>query len=76
MHLRCMASRAGTGRKQAAPTLLFPRGGDLHSEIDAALQAADVILLLVSPDLSDSYYCYDVEVRAAKGPGFMLARHV
>lgn len=34
-------------------------------EIDAKLNAADIILLLVSPDFVASDYCYDIEMKRA-----------
>lgn len=40
-------------------------GDDLDHAIDAKLESADVILLLVSPDFLNSDYCYDVEVQRA-----------
>ncbi len=38
-------------------------GDDLDNSIDARLEAADVVLFLVSPDFLASRYCYDIEVR-------------
>ena len=43
----------------------IPAGDAIDHAIDAELQTADVILLLVSPDFLHSSYCYDVEVAAA-----------
>lgn len=40
-------------------------GREWEGEIDAYLEAADIILLLVSPDFIASDYCWDVEVRRA-----------
>ena len=40
-------------------------GADRLQEINAHLNVADIILLLVSPDFLDSDYCYEVEVRRA-----------
>jgi hypothetical protein len=40
-------------------------GGALSAEIDAHLESADVILLLVSSDFLDSEYCYDREMTRA-----------
>lgn len=40
-------------------------GDELDGQIDAQLEVADVVLLLVSPDFLASNYCYDVEVRRA-----------
>ncbi len=40
-------------------------GDEFDGRIDAQLEAADVVLLLVSPDFLASSYCYDVEVRRA-----------
>ena len=44
-------------------------GREWEGEIDAELERADIILLLVSADFIDSDYCWDVEMRRA------LARH-
>jgi len=44
-------------------------GKPWRGEISAHLEAADVILALVSPDFLASDYCYDVEMRTA------LAKH-
>lgn len=43
----------------------IPAGEDIDSEIDARLQEADIVLLLVSPDFLNSRYCYDVELQVA-----------
>ena len=43
----------------------IPAGDELDGVIDSKLNAADVILLLVSPDFLASRYCYDVEVARA-----------
>jgi hypothetical protein len=40
-------------------------GDQVDHTIDANLEAADIILLLVSPDFLASRYCYDVEVKRA-----------
>lgn len=40
-------------------------GEELHHEIDEKLNAADVILLLISPDFIASDYCYDLEMQQA-----------
>jgi hypothetical protein len=40
-------------------------GKELNGEIYTHLNAADIILLLVSPDFIDSDYCWDVEVKRA-----------
>ena len=40
-------------------------GDDLDTSIDAHLESADVILLLVSPDFLASNYCYEVEFQRA-----------
>ncbi len=42
-------------------------GADIGREIDANLERADIILLLVSPDFIDSDYCYDIEMKRAVG---------
>ncbi|WAP70056.1 toll/interleukin-1 receptor domain-containing protein [Jiella pelagia] len=43
----------------------IPAGDVVDSSIDAAMEAADVVLLLVSPDFLASSYCYDVEMKRA-----------
>ena len=40
-------------------------GKDLSGEIDSNLEAADIILLLASPDFIASDYCYDIEMKRA-----------
>lgn len=40
-------------------------GSDFDNEIDAQLERADVILLLVSASFIDSRYCYGIEMRRA-----------
>jgi len=40
-------------------------GREWGEEIDEHLQSADVILLLVSPSLLASDYCYGIEIRRA-----------
>ena len=40
-------------------------GKDIHREIDEHLEAADIILLLVSVDFLASYYCYEKEMARA-----------
>ena len=47
----------------------IPAGTEWAGEIDAHLQMAHIILLLVSADFLDSDYCYDIEVTRA------MARH-
>lgn len=43
----------------------IPPGNLLDDSIDAALERADLILLLVSPDFLDSEYCYGRELTCA-----------
>ena len=43
----------------------IPTGKDLDSTIDAHLEAADIVLFLVSSDFLASQYCYDVEMTRA-----------
>jgi hypothetical protein len=43
----------------------IPAGDEVDARIDDKLEAADVILLLVSPDFLASSYCYDREVQRA-----------
>lgn len=40
-------------------------GGSIAQEIDAALETADIVLLLVSSDFLASDYCHDIEMRRA-----------
>ena len=40
-------------------------GEDLHDEISANLETADIVLLLISADFLDSDYCYDIEMKRA-----------
>lgn len=40
-------------------------GADWSSAINEHLDAADIILLLISPDFFDSDYCYSIELRRA-----------
>ena len=40
-------------------------GEELHQQIAAELQAADIVLLLVSADFLGSEYCYEVEMQQA-----------
>ncbi len=40
-------------------------GDELSGVIDAKLNSAEIILLLISPDFLASPYCYDIEVRQA-----------
>ena len=44
-------------------------GTDWKQEIDKQLNAADIILLLVSPDFIDSEYCYSTEMKRAMERG-------
>lgn len=43
----------------------IPAGGELETHISAELEAADVILLLVSADFLASDYCYSIELKRA-----------
>ena len=43
----------------------IPVGDEFDSAIDDKMNAADVVLLLISPDFLASRYCYDIEVRRA-----------
>lgn len=40
-------------------------GDDFAGTVDAELERADIVLLLISPDFLASDYCYDVEMRRA-----------
>jgi replicative DNA helicase len=44
---------------------LIPGGTDFAKEIDARLDSADIVLLLVSPDFIASDYCWDKEMSRA-----------
>lgn len=44
-------------------------GDDIDARVRSALEKAELVALLVSPDFLASDYCYDVEMRAA------VARH-
>lgn len=43
----------------------IPLGGYIDDTIDQALEAADIVLLLVSPDFIASEYCYGIEMKRA-----------
>ena len=43
----------------------IPAGDDIDSSISEALEQADVVLMLVSPEFLASKYCYDVEMKRA-----------
>src|SRR5215469_15540837 len=43
----------------------IPPGGVRADEIDANLEAAAIILLLLSPDFLASTYCYEIEMKRA-----------
>jgi hypothetical protein len=63
-HLRLLERQgiiAGWHDRRIAP------GGEWAGAIDARLQSARIILLLVSADFLASDYCYDVEVQQAMG---------
>ena len=40
-------------------------GQDIHGRISAQIDAADIILLLISSDFLESDYCYNIEMRRA-----------
>ena len=40
-------------------------GSELHSTINAHIESAEIILLLVSPDFLASNYCYEIEMNRA-----------
>lgn len=56
-------------KRQGAITIWHDRrivpGDELHGQISEHLDAADIILLLVSADFLASDYCYDVEMKRA-----------
>jgi hypothetical protein len=43
----------------------IPAGGEFDKHISAELEAADIIILLVSPDFMASDYCYGIEMKRA-----------
>jgi hypothetical protein len=43
----------------------IPAGGEFDKHICAELEAADVVILLVSPDFMASDYCYSIEMKRA-----------
>lgn len=43
----------------------IPAGGELVPQISAELEAADIIILLISPDFMASDYCYGIEMKRA-----------
>ncbi len=57
------------GRIEAWTDRRIPPGGEWGAAIDEALEAAEIVLLLVSASFLDSDYCNDVELERA------LARH-
>src|SRR6266516_6035144 len=40
-------------------------GSVWEEEINQHLNSAEIILLLISPDFMDSYYCYEIEMKRA-----------
>ena len=57
------------GRIETFHDALIPPGGDLDPAIKRELEAADVVLLLISADFLASEYCYSIEMERA------MARH-
>ncbi|MHA7599851.1 toll/interleukin-1 receptor domain-containing protein [Alicycliphilus sp. T452] len=43
----------------------IPAGGEFDKHISAELEAADIIILLISPDFMASDYCYGIEMKRA-----------
>jgi hypothetical protein len=43
----------------------IPAGGDWHKQISDALEGADIVLLLISPEFIASDYCFEVEMKRA-----------
>lgn len=43
----------------------IPVGAEIDQEISSQMEAADILLLLISPDFISSNYCYDVEMKRA-----------
>src|SRR5579883_2976705 len=68
-HLRELEKHMGALKRLGKVTTWHDRhimpGMDWEAEIEAHLNAADIILLLISPDFVQSDYCYNVEMRRA-----------
>ncbi|HMS05544.1 MAG TPA: DUF4276 family protein [Burkholderiaceae bacterium] len=43
----------------------IPAGGEFDKQISAELEAADIVILLISPDFMASDYCYGIEMKRA-----------
>ncbi|MDQ2888132.1 MAG: tetratricopeptide repeat protein [Chloroflexota bacterium] len=75
-HLHGLEKQLGSLKRLGKVTTWYDRhiapGMEWEHEINAHLDAADIILLLVSPDFMQSDYCYNVEMKRAlerhKGP--------
>jgi tetratricopeptide (TPR) repeat protein len=72
-HLRELEKHLGSLKRLGKVTTWYDRqiapGMEWEHEIEAHLNAADIILLLISPDFMQSDYCYNVEMKRA------MARH-
>lgn len=68
-YLRELEKQMGALKRLGKVTTWYDRhimpGTDWEAEIEAHLNAADIILLLISPDFVQSDYCYNVEMRRA-----------
>ncbi len=60
-----LANLKRSGRIEAWHDRRIPPGDAFAAAIDGNLDAADIILLLVSADFIASRYCYDIEMRRA-----------
>lgn len=61
----CLAMLKRQGLIDAWNDRRIPAGDDIDSSISEALDRADLILILVSPEFLASRYCYDVEMKRA-----------
>lgn len=68
-YLRELEKHMGSLKRLGKVTTWYDRqimpGMNWEAEIEAHLNAADIILILVSPDFVQSDYCYNVEMRRA-----------
>ena len=68
-HLLELEKQLGVLRRTGKVSTWYDRhikpGMDWEHEIESHLNAADIILLLISPDFIESDYCYNVEMKRA-----------
>jgi len=62
---KCLAMLKNQGAIETWHDRRILAGDELEGSISAAIESADLILLLVSPDFLASKYCYDVEMQRA-----------